>query len=123
LNVTGTQSAEENRETGKRRGHILEIVAVVIVLGVLAVIVAFTVDDTTHVAIGSACAAEAKSIRTSVASYRAKHHATDDPRMSGPNSLVSDHEMLAPSPHWALSYNGHTPMLRAIPGAGCHGNG
>jgi type II secretory pathway pseudopilin PulG len=126
--VEATPTTEPNDEGGddtrtrRRRLSIVEVIAIVVVLGILATIVVFTVDNANQTAITSACAAEAKTIQTAVDSYRAKHHAGDKPEMSGPNSLVSDRDLSASSVRWTLSYHGTTPILSAIPGAGCRGN-
>jgi hypothetical protein len=128
--VDTTPSTETNTEAvaqsaagpRRRRLSVVEVVAIVIVLGVLAVFVGFTVSDANQKAITATCAAEAKAIRTAVDAYRAKHGATTRPQMTGPNSLLSDHDVLAPSPRWIISYLGNNLFLTAIPGAGCRGS-
>jgi type II secretory pathway pseudopilin PulG len=113
--------ANAGKGTWRGRLTVVEVIAVVVVLGILAAFVVFTVDDASQKGITVACAAEAKAVRTAVDSYRAKHGSKQTPQMTGPNSLLSDHDLLVPSVRWELSYLGTTPMLTAVPDAGCHG--
>jgi type II secretory pathway pseudopilin PulG len=120
--ATDTHGDSDGGTRGRgRRLSIIEVVAIVVVLGILAVLVAFSVNNANQISITKACTTEAQAIRVAVDSYRAKHHATDTPPMTGANSLLSDRDLLVPSSRWSLSYHGTKPIMSAVPGAGCRG--
>jgi prepilin-type N-terminal cleavage/methylation domain-containing protein len=102
---------KERREAGADSEYgftLIELLIVIIVLGILAAIVIFSLTGVTGQSEAAACSSDAKTVETAVSAYYAENN--DTPPLSIPALTVVD-------------ASGHGPYLRAAPTATVTNNG
>jgi Tfp pilus assembly protein PilE len=97
----------------RHRVTLVEMLAIVLILGVLASIVAFAVSDIGNKGRAKTCAADAQTIFAAIESYRASpgHQTTDDPTMA---ELVAGRDLIVTSTSYpVVTYRNHVASLPA----------
>ena len=101
------QQRREDEEVSESGFTLIELLIVIIVLGILAAIVIFSLTGVTGQSQAAACSSDAKTVETAISAYQAENNAF-------PASLTA---------LTTTDASGHGPYLRAVPTATKAANG
>lgn len=112
-------SQPSGRVDGDERAFTLvELLLVIVVLGVLAAIVIFSLSGTSSQAAVAACRTDAKSVAVAVNAYRTQHDALPSALTDLSTGSSPYLQSLPSSPYYAISLSGGSVYVTAPPTAG-----
>ena len=103
-----------NRQNNRQHGFtLIELLIVVVLLGILAGVVVFSVGGFSDRAKANACATERTTLLTAVEAYRGNHATTDNPTIA---QLVTDNEIVSTPVNYALDATSTPVAISGNPG-------